>query len=144
MIPSSGQKTLSRLESLSDALPLPDLVGQRLLACAPPPAALSSRRPWYDGARRWPSCVHSANSTSQTSFGSTQTTSPLRTRGIFGTSANGDVVALERAQLREQLVDLRVGEAGADVADVLELAAAVDAEDERAEASPARRPWPFV
>ena len=54
-------------------------------------AGLSSRSPWNDGARRWPSCVHSANSTSHTSFGFTHTTSPLRTFGIFGTSANGGV-----------------------------------------------------
>ena len=70
-------------------------------------AGLSSRSPWNDGARRCPSCVHSANSTSQTSFGSTHTTSPLRTFGIFGTTANGDVVASQRLELREQLVDRR-------------------------------------
>ena len=54
-------------------------------------AGLSSRRPWYDGARSRPSCVYSTNSTSATSFGSTQTISSLRTRGIFGTTVNGDV-----------------------------------------------------
>ena len=40
---------------------------------------------------------------------------------------------LERPQLREQLVDVAVGEPGADVAGVLELLASPDAEDERAE-----------
>ena len=70
-----------------------------------------------------------------TSSGSTQTTSPLRTRGIFGASANGDVGALERPQQPEQPLDLVVVEAGADVADLAQLAALVDAEHERAEAA---------
>jgi hypothetical protein len=44
----------------------------------------------YEGARSRASCVHSTNSTSHTSFGSTQTTSDLRTRGIFGGTRNGE------------------------------------------------------
>ena len=35
--------------------------------------------------------MNSANETSATSFGSTQTTSPLRTRGIFGGFGKGEV-----------------------------------------------------
>src|SRR5581483_12144024 len=33
--------------------------------------SLSKRRPWYEGARSWPPLVHSLNSTSHTSVGST-------------------------------------------------------------------------
>ena len=45
------------------------------------------------------------------------------------------VLTLERSQLREQLLDLLAGEAGADVADVLELGAAPHGEHERPERS---------
>ncbi len=141
MIPSSGQNGLSRLDSFTtwppDAAAVSSGVSRRT-SCA----GLSSRRPLNDGARRCPSCVHSANSTSQTSSGSTQTTSACRTFGIFGTTASGDAVAAERLELREQRVDVAVGEAGAAVADPVQLAAAVRAEHERAEAAGAARPGP--
>src|SRR5207244_13534529 len=42
-------------------------------------------------------------------------------------------LALERAELGEQLLDLLVREAGADVADVLEIGPTADREDERTE-----------
>ena len=90
MIPSSGQNGLSRFESLRTRLPLlisGSIDGRSRCTSS---ASLSSRRPWYTGARSLPSCVHSAKRTSATSSGSTQTTSPLRTFGIFGTSANGE------------------------------------------------------
>src|SRR5215212_491609 len=66
-------------------------------------AGLSSRNPLYDGARSRPSCVHSANSTSQTSSGSTQMTSLFRTFGIFGTSRNGEVGRLSGRNLSSSL-----------------------------------------
>ena len=86
--PSSGKKTLSRLESLSERFPTRSSAGSASSRCTSR-ADLSSRSPWNDGARRRPSCVHSTNSTSQTSSGLTQTTSVFRTFGIFGTTGNG-------------------------------------------------------
>ena len=89
MIPSSGQNGLSRFDSLRTRLPRRISSGIGARSRCTSLASLSSRRPWYTGARSRPSCVHSAKRTSATSRGSTQTTSPFRTFGIFGTSANG-------------------------------------------------------
>src|SRR5207248_8540185 len=55
--------------------------------------------------------------------------------GHLGHLAEGRVPSLERPQLREQPVDLLLGEAGAAVADPHELVAAAHREHERAEAS---------
>ena len=92
MIPSSGQKGLSRLDSFSSRLPfwISGSIGVGASSTTSS-AVLSSRSPWYTGARRCLSCVHSTNSTCATRFGSTQTTSALRTFGIFGTSRKGGV-----------------------------------------------------
>ena len=52
--------------------------------------SLSSRTPRKVGKRRRPSCVHSTNSISTTSSGSTHLTSLFRTRGIFGSVTSGE------------------------------------------------------
>ncbi len=96
-------------------------------------AALSSRRRRYDGARSRPSCVHSANSTSATSTGSTQVTSELRTRGIFGTSANGESGRSSGASSGTQPLDLAVGEPRPDVSGPAQHTRVVYPGDERAE-----------
>ena len=94
--PVVGEEDLVEVGELERALARP---GSRP-AAAPPRctsrADLSSRSPWNDGARRRPSCVHSTNSTSQTSSGLTQTTSAFLTFGIFGTTGNGRLL-LSRA-----------------------------------------------
>ena len=105
MNPASGNRTLSQLEIFSrrpstttakapsgsgstdsnrtsgDADPAPGV--SRVTSTA----SLSSRNPLYDGARITPSAVHSRNSISATSFGSTNTA----LRGSFGTGSNGAV-----------------------------------------------------
>ena len=123
MIPSSGQNGLSRFESFSTPLAAPHLRAERLAApAAPRSVVLSSRSPWYDGARSRPSCVHSANSTSQTSFGSTQTMSALRTFGSFGASANGVVGRSSGRSSPSSRSISASAEAGADVARVAQPA----------------------
>ena len=109
-------------EDLVEVRELHALVGiDRDPRAAPPRGALSSRSPSNTGARRCPSCVHSANETSASRTGRTHTTSPFRTFGIFGTVANGASAVDERRELRQQLVDRALGEAGADVPDPREL-----------------------
>ena len=60
-------------------------------------------------------------------------TSELRTRGIFGISANGESARSSGAQQREQPLDLGVGEARADVARPAQHTRVVYPGDERAE-----------
>ena len=99
--------------------------------------------PGSDGARRWPSCVHSANSTSQTSSRLDPDDVALRAPSASSARpANGDVVRAQRLELREQLARSRVAEAGADVADPVAAPAAVNAEHERAEACRRAGPGP--
>ena len=145
MIPSSGQNGLSRFESLSTRRALADLRSDRL-ALAPhllglPCPRAAPGRPARGAGRR--------ASTRRTrprrrARGSTQMTSPLRTRGIFGTSANGELVALERVAAARA-----AGRSRASLKPVPTLPAqrsppsSLTREHERAEA-PARRPWPFV
>ena len=116
-----------------DPLALANLVRERLLAvhllgCLVVAQALVARA--RAGGRR---ASTRRTRPRATSFGSTQTTSPLRTVGIFGGVGERRGRALERLQQLQQPVDLVVGEAGPDVADVAQLAALVGAEDERAE-----------
>ena len=128
---SSGQKSLSRLESFS-----------RCPRSSPRPAAPAARPPptcrrgapgrtARAGGRR---ASTRANSTSQTSFGSTQTTSPLRTFGIFGTTANGES---SRSSGRSFASSSSISFSVKPVPTFpthSQLLPAVDAEDERAEA----------
>ena len=132
MISSSGQKILSRLESLT--FPSCAAAGRSRRTSS---AGLSSRSPWNEGARRWPSCVHSANSTSATSLGSTQTTSPFFTFGIFGTTGNGDSSRRSGSSCSSSSRIVALVEARADVPDPLPLLAAMDAHHQRAEAAAA-------
>ena len=92
MIPSSGQKGLSRLDSFSSRLPfrISGSIGVGASG-ATSSAVLSSRSPWYTGARRCLSCVHSTNSTLRTSSAPPRRRPPWRTFGIFGTSRKGGV-----------------------------------------------------
>ena len=90
VIPSSGQNGLSRFEKRSSRRPRFTTGGRGTRSGRTSAGALSSRSRRYEGARRRPSCVHSANSTSATRTGSTQVMSDFRTRGIFGTSAKGE------------------------------------------------------
>ncbi len=50
-----------------------------------------------------PSCVHSTNSTSATSFGSTQTIASFRIFGIFGTVSKGGSLRSSGRSLRNSL-----------------------------------------
>ena len=107
MIPSSGQNGLSRFESLSDPLALPELRARSPLARAAPPPPPCPRAvpgtPAPAAARR---ASTRRSGPRATSFGSTQTTSPLRTRGIFGTSAKGESSRRSGFSLLEQALDL--------------------------------------
>ena len=142
MIPSSGQNELVQVGQFQDPLALPELRLDRgslalhlirLLVLTQP---LVHRRPQ-------PAVVRPlGESISATSSGSTQTTSPLRTFGIFGTSAKGDVSRRSGFSLASSRVDLGLVEAGADVPGPAQDAVLVDAEDERAERSrPAALPF---
>ena len=104
MIPSSGQKTLSRFESLTRALGRRSTGSSRCtslrrLVLA---QALERRRAQVPVVRPL-----GERDLADELAARTHTTSPFRTFGIFGTVANGDVVACERLELRQQLVDRR-------------------------------------
>ena len=123
---------LVEVRELERALPLPDLVRQRLLL-----AHLLRRLVLAQTLERRRAQVAVVRPLGEDDLADEPRLDPddvaLADARQLRHLANGDVGALERPQLREQLVDRPVGEAGADVADVLELAAAVDAEDQRAE-----------
>ena len=74
---------------------------------------LSTRRPRNRGWRRRPAVVHSAKPSWATSSGSTQVASR-----IAGESANGVVVARERAHAGAEVLERLAVEAGADLAGV--------------------------
>ena len=95
-------------------------------------AGLSSRSPFQAGWRRRPSGVHSVNSTSPTSSGRTQ----CARAAPGGRCANGDVGRRERVETAAQVRRSPAGEAGADLADVDQLAVGiVHAEEQRADAA---------
>ena len=90
--PFVGPERLVEVRQAKLTSPASHVVGSGSRSRRTSGAVMSSRRRRYDGERRRPSCVHSANSTSATSTGSTQVMSVFRTRGIFGVSANGESV----------------------------------------------------
>ena len=134
MIPSTGKNGLSRFESLSTRLAAADSIRERRLA-AHLLGVLVVPQALVHGARRWPSCVHSANSTSATSSGSTQMTSSFRTFGIFGTWRTAESRVSSGRSLSSSFSISRSPKPGPDVARVHEVAASWTREHERAEAA---------
>src|SRR3954463_14587437 len=103
--------------------------------------ALSSRRPLYDGARSWLPCVHSRNSTSATQRGSTPTAPPRgrgrpgAARGCWGRGGGeGGGRPLRGEEPLAEAVELGLGEAGADLPGVAQVAVLADADEQRADA----------
>ena len=136
MIPSSGQNGLSRFESLRTRGPLRISGRHRLLARDAPPRPpcprAGPRRPVRAAGRR---ASTRRSGSRATSVGSTQTTSSLRTLGIFGTLRERRVSSARSGfSLASSRSISAVVEAGADVACPAEAAFLVDAEHERAEA----------
>ena len=135
MIPSSGQKTLSRFESLSTRLPRRSSVGQRLLA-----VHLARRLVLAQPLERRRAQTAVVRPLDELDLADELGLDPddvglahprhLRHLGERATSgcSSGRSCASSSSMLR-------VREPGADVADVDELVAAPDAEHERAEAA---------
>ena len=135
MIPSSGQNGLSRFESRSSRRPERIDARQRV-GGAHLLGRLVVAESEVAGCRRCPSCVHSlkrpgrraaARPTGCRPCARAAASAPPRTAGS----------CRQRLEQLQEPPDLGVVEAGADVADVAQLAALVHGEDERTEA---RRP----
>ena len=133
--PLVGPERLVEVREPQLALPVPDHVLERRLGGGrvTSAASLSSRNPGTRDAAGGRRASTRRSAPARRAAARPTARRPFRTRGIFGASANGGVVAVERLQQREQPADLGVVEPGADVPDVAQLVALVHSEHERTE-----------